>query len=95
MSIIEIYTRPGCGYCTHAKRLLTSIGLDFIEYDVYKNPLYINQLHRRTSERTYPQIFIDDISIGGFTQLLAKEQRGLLAKYLPASRTKIQIQTQN
>ena len=78
MSKVEIYTRPGCGYCTHAKRLLANKGLDFIEYDVYKNPNYINQLQTRTSARTYPQIFIDHVSVGGFTELLAKEQNGLL-----------------
>ena len=76
---IEIYTRPGCGYCTHAKRLFTSKGLDFIEYDVYQNPKYLSQLQKRTSGRTYPQIFIDDLAVGGFTELLAKEQKGLLA----------------
>ena len=79
MSKIEIYTRPGCGYCTHAKRLLTGKGLDFIEYDVYENPKYINQLQERTSGRTYPQIFIEDASVGGFTELLSKDQKGLLA----------------
>jgi glutaredoxin 3 len=79
MSKIEIYTRPGCGYCTHAKRLLTSKGLDFVEYDVYENPIYINQLQERTSARTYPQIFIENSSVGGFSELLAKEKQGLLA----------------
>jgi glutaredoxin 3 len=78
MSKIEIYTRPGCGYCTHAKRLLTIKGLDFIEYDVYENPKYINQLKERTVGRTYPQVFIENKSIGGFTELLAKEKEGLL-----------------
>jgi len=78
MSKVEIYTRPGCGYCTHAKRLLTSKGLDFIEYDVYENPKLIKQLQIRTTGRTYPQIFIENISVGGFTELLAKEQQGLL-----------------
>jgi glutaredoxin 3 len=58
MSKVEIYTRPGCGYCTHAKRLLTSKGLDFIEYDVYKNSQHIVELKHRTVGRTYPQIFI-------------------------------------
>jgi glutaredoxin 3 len=82
MSKVEIYTRPGCGYCTHAKRLLANKGLDFIEYDVYHNPKYINQLQQRTSGRTYPQIFIEDISVGGFTELLAKEQQGLLANII-------------
>lgn len=81
MSKIEIYTRPGCGYCTHAKRLLTSKGLDFIEYDVYENPKYMQQLQVRTTGITYPQIFIENSSVGGFTELLAKEQQGLLANY--------------
>ena len=81
MSKMEIYTRPGCGYCTHAKRLLTGQGLDFIEYDVYENPEYINQLRERTTGRTYPQIFIENKSVGGFTELLVKEQQGLLKHY--------------
>lgn len=79
MSKIEIYTRPGCGYCTHAKGLLSSKGLDFTEYDVYENPKYIKQLQVRTTGITYPQIFIEGLSVGGFTELLAKEQQGLLA----------------
>jgi len=82
MTKIEIYTRPGCGYCTHAKRLLSNKGLDFIEYDVYENPKYIKQLQTRTMGKTYPQVFIDDISVGGFTELLEKEQYGLLATIL-------------
>jgi len=53
--------------------------LDFIEYDVFENPKYINQLQQRTSGRTYPQIFIENESVGGFTELLTKDQNGLLA----------------
>ena len=78
MSKVEIYTRPGCGYCTHAKRLLSNKGISFIEYDVYENPKYLNQLKTRTVGRTYPQIFIEDVSVGGFTELLAKDQMDLL-----------------
>jgi glutaredoxin 3 len=82
MTKIEIYTQPGCGYCTHAKRLLTNKGLDYVEYNVYEHPKYIKQLHERTTGRTYPQIFIENISVGGFTELLEKEQCGLLATNL-------------
>ena len=78
MSNIEIYTRPGCGYCTHAKRLLTNKGLVFVEYNVYQQPEKIQQLRARTTARTYPQIFIAGKSIGGFTELLENEQNGLL-----------------
>lgn len=78
MSKVEIYTRPGCGYCTHAKRLLTNKGITFIEYDIYENPKYLKQLEQRTEGRTYPQVFIENVSVGGFKDLLAKEQIGLL-----------------
>ena len=78
MPEIEIYTLPGCGYCTHAKRLLNNKGLPFVEYDVYQQPQIVSQLHARTNSRTYPQIFIDKQSVGGFTELLALEKAGLM-----------------
>jgi len=78
MANIEIYTRPGCGYCTHAKRLLNNKQLEFIEYDVYLNPEKVAQMHSRTTGRTYPQIFIKGISIGGFSELLNQDKDGSL-----------------
>ena len=80
MSIIEIYTRPGCGYCSHAKRLLTSKGLTFTEYDVYEQPEHLNDMRRRTLGRSYPQVFINGRSVGGFEELLALEQHNQLPK---------------
>jgi glutaredoxin 3 len=78
MSHIEIYTRPGCGYCTHAKRLLNSKGLPFVEYDVYQQPAEVQKMRVRTKGRTYPQVFIDQQSVGGFTELFTLEKNGLL-----------------
>jgi glutaredoxin 3 len=79
MPTFEIYTRPGCGYCTHAKRLLTNKGVAFTEYDVYQQPEMVSHLRARTTGRTYPQIFINGNAIGGFTELLNKEKNGSLA----------------
>ena len=78
MSMIEIYTRPGCGYCSHAKRLLASKGLTFTEYDVYEQPGHLNDMRRRTLGRSYPQVFINGCSIGGFEELLELEQHNQL-----------------
>ena len=78
MISIEVYTRPGCGYCTHAKRLLTSKGLAFTEYDVYKNPERVSEMRSRTNGRTYPQVFINDEALGGFEDLLRLEQQNRL-----------------
>ena len=38
MTAIEIYTRPGCGYCTAAKSLLTRKNAAFTELNVATNP---------------------------------------------------------
>lgn len=80
MKKIEIYTRPGCGYCTHAKRLLASRGLEFVEYDTYAEPEKHQEMCRRGFGRTFPQIFIDGHSIGGFEDLLKLEQQNQLPK---------------
>jgi glutaredoxin 3 len=75
---IELYTSPGCGYCTHAKRLLTGKKIKFVEYNVYENPEYLTKMQARTLGRTFPQVFIGNVAIGGFTELLAIEQSGQL-----------------
>ncbi len=80
MHSIEIYTRPGCGYSTHIKRLLASYGLGFTEHDVYENPKRLQELHRRTNKRSFPQVFINGKNIGGFEELLKLEQLGELPR---------------
>ncbi|BFM15445.1 glutaredoxin 3 [Maricurvus nonylphenolicus] len=80
MAHIEIYTRPGCGYCMHAKRLLHSRGLNFDEHDVYVQPHLLSEMQARTKGRTFPQVFINGRSIGGFDDLLLLDQLGELKK---------------
>ena len=84
MNNIEIYTRPGCGYCTHAKRLLNSKGLAFTEYDVYQHPEKISEMRSRTKGRTYPQLFINDQAVGGFETLLQLEKHNRLSNEMPS-----------
>ncbi|WP_448564193.1 glutaredoxin domain-containing protein [Thalassotalea ganghwensis] len=76
---IEIYTRPGCGYCNHAKKLLENREVSYVEYDVYQNPEHFDELQQRTTSKTFPQIFVAGQSIGGFTELLALDKSGTLA----------------
>ena len=70
MQKVEIYTRPGCGYCDHAKAVLKSKNIQFSEYDVYQQHDRFVEMQGRTSNRTYPQIFIDDRCVGGLEELL-------------------------
>ena len=79
MSNIEIYTQPGCGYCSHAKHLLTCKGLTFTEYDVYQHPEKISEMRSRTKGRTYPQLFMNGQAVGGFENLLQLEKLNRLS----------------
>jgi len=78
MATIELYTQPGCGFCVHAKQLLAKEGLEYIEYDIFKYPDRLDDMQRRTNNRTFPQIFINNRSIGGFNELRLIKQQGRL-----------------
>lgn len=66
---IEIFTRPGCGYCVAAKRLLVQHDLSFTEYDL-SDPRHQETLRQRAPQaRTVPQIFVGTHHIGGFDNL--------------------------
>ena len=74
---VEIYTKAFCGYCTRAKRLLQSKGVDFEEFDITMGgPRRAEMLQRAHGRMTVPQIFIDDHHVGGCDELHALDARG-------------------
>jgi len=76
---IEIYTRPGCGYCSAAKSLLTRKKAAFTEYDTAKDSSWRQQMYDRAGEgSTFPQIFIGETHIGGCDELYALDRDGKL-----------------
>lgn len=76
---IEIYTRPGCGYCSAAKSLLTRKNAAFTEYDVAADPSWrAEMLSRANGGTTFPQIFIDKAHVGGCDDLYALDREGKL-----------------
>lgn len=82
MPAVKIYTRAWCGYCTAALRLLRSKGIAFDELDVTGDRAQRRWLAETTGQSTVPQIFIDDRSIGGYTELSALERSGQLDRLL-------------
>ena len=79
MTAIEIYTRPGCGYCTAAKSLLTRKKVVFTEYDAGKDPNVRQAMYDRAGAgSTFPQIFIGDRHVGGCDDLYALDRAGEL-----------------
>ncbi|MBV9565390.1 MAG: glutaredoxin 3 [Bradyrhizobium sp.] len=76
---IEIYTRPGCGYCSAAKSLLARKQAVFTEYDAGKDPSFRQKMYDRAGEgTTFPQIFIGEMHVGGCDELYALDRAGKL-----------------
>ena len=76
----EIYTKTYCPYCTKAKALLNSKGIEYKEYLVSADANTVTEstttlvtreqlLERAPSARTVPQIWLDGQHIGGYTEL--------------------------
>ncbi|MGJ4912075.1 glutaredoxin 3 [Bradyrhizobium sp. HKCCYLS2033] len=76
---IEIYTRPGCGYCTAAKSLLTRKNVPFTEHDAGRDPTIRQKMYDRVGPgSTFPQIFIGHTHVGGCDDLYALDREGRL-----------------
>jgi glutaredoxin 3 len=76
---IEIYTRPGCGYCTAAKQLLTRKNAAFTELSVAIDADHRQQMYDRAGDgSTFPQIFIGQTHVGGCNELYALDRAGKL-----------------
>jgi glutaredoxin 3 len=76
---IEIYTRPGCGYCTAAKSLLARKNAIFVEFDVANEPTRRQEMWDRAGAgSTFPQIFIGETHVGGCDELYALDREGKL-----------------
>ncbi|MEM8978740.1 MAG: glutaredoxin 3 [Pseudomonadota bacterium] len=85
MAQIEIYTSPICGFCHAAKRLLDQKGASYAEIDVLKDPQRKDEMVKRANGgRTVPQIFIDEMHIGGCDDLYALDRAGKLDGLLAA-----------
>jgi glutaredoxin 3 len=83
MAAIEIYTRPGCGYCTAAKSLLTRKNAPFTEFSTSIDPAYREQMYERAGDGvTFPQIFIGKTHVGGCDELYALDREGKLDSLL-------------
>ena len=81
---VEIYPRPGCGYCSAAKSLLTRKKAAFTEHDVATDSTLRQRMWDRAGAgSTFPQIFIGETHIGGCDDLheleAAGELEGMLA----------------
>lgn len=69
---VEIYTKNNCIWCDRAKLLLDSKDIEFKEIDLsndQKREKFYNSIGENV--KTVPQIYIDDLRIGGYQDLVA------------------------
>lgn len=71
MKKVKLYTINNCPYCDAAKSLLKSKNFDVTEFNLTGDEEGKIALLKKTAHRTFPQIFIDDVFIGGYTELKA------------------------
>lgn len=85
MPDIVMYTQGLCGYCTAARKILASKGVDFEVVDVTFKPDRRREMKDRSGRSTTPQIFIDDQPVGGYDDLVALDRDGRLDDLLGVS----------
>ncbi len=83
MAKVEIYYWTTCPYCTKARGLLASKGVDYKGYDITGDDEARQKMIKRTGgPKSVPQIFIDDNHIGGCDDLHALDAKGELDRLL-------------
>jgi glutaredoxin 3 len=75
----QIYTTAVCPYCVAAKNFLRQKGYEYEEIRVDLDAARREEMLTRSSgRRTVPQIFIGDLHVGGFDDLVAADRAGRL-----------------
>jgi glutaredoxin 3 len=82
---VEIYTWRTCPFCIRAKSLLTTKGVEFVEYSIDGDEAAHDKMTERANGRhSVPQIFINDRHVGGCDDIHALDAQGKLDELLTA-----------
>lgn len=84
MAKVTIYTRPFCGYCARALKVLGEKGADFTEVEAGMDPKLRQEMMDRSGRTTFPQIFVGEQHIGGCDDMIALDRQGKLDALLAA-----------
>jgi glutaredoxin 3 len=81
-SPVRVYVTSYCPFCTSAKRFLDRGGVAYETVDVSQDAEKRIWLAQTTGMRTVPQIFVGDVPLGGYTDMIARHERGELVPLL-------------
>lgn len=83
MPTVKMFTTAVCPYCTRAKQILKSNGVELIEeIRIDTDPAQREHMMRISGRRTVPQIFIGATHVGGCDDLAALVAQGGLQALL-------------
>lgn len=80
--VVTIYSTAQCPYCVMAKNFLKSKGRDWTEIRIDTDPSEREKMVARTRRTSVPQIFIGDLHVGGYDDMMALHRAGKLEALL-------------
>ena len=79
MKNVTVYMGPRCNFCDAAKRLLKRNNIPYKEINIaLEEEKREEMLNKSNGKRTIPQIFFNELHIGGYEELRALEKKGEL-----------------
>jgi glutaredoxin 3 len=80
---VTMYTTATCPYCIQAERYLKAKGVTAItRIRVDLDPALRIAMMEKTGRRTVPQIYVGDVHVGGYEDLVALDHAGGLMPLL-------------
>lgn len=80
MANVTVYTKNLCSFCYAAKQLLKSKNFPFDEVNMEGDQELMIKIMKQSGQRTVPQIFVGDVSVGGYRELTAAMASGEFAE---------------
>ena len=84
MAKVRMYLTASCPFCQSADRLLQEKGAEVEKIRVDLEPARRAEMMQKSGRRTVPQIWINDLHVGGCDDLYALERAGKLDPLLKA-----------
>ncbi len=73
---ITLYTTAICPYCVAAKNFMKSKGLSWTEIRIDTDPAERAKMMARANRTSVPQIFVGDVHVGGFDDMMSLHRAG-------------------
>ena len=82
---ITIYSTLVCPYCVAAKNFLKSKGLAWNEVRIDLDPVERDKMMAKTKRTSVPQIYVGDVHVGGYDDMMAMHREGKFEPLLEGS----------